>query len=159
MAKKKDEVVIEASESATASADTATTESTNSIKPEDTTGDASTSEASAEDVSTPNTAVVEESKKSDEEVSKADVEVTADTPDTAPVAPEYDEKGEDAPQSGVTVKGPVKVYRGRNIATITAIAAAVVTDGDIVVEKGTKWQPVIFTSKSGKSTKGYIIVK
>ena len=57
------------------------------------------------------------------------------------------------------LKGNFKVYRGRNLATITAMTATVVPSGDVIVENGVKWLPVIFTSKSGKVANGFIVVR
>ena len=57
------------------------------------------------------------------------------------------------------LKGNFKVYRGRNLATITAMTATVVPSGDVIVENGVKWLPVIFTSKAGKVASGFIVVR
>lgn len=68
------------------------------------------------------------------------------------------EKKEAAPKLTM-LKGNFKVYRGRNLATITAMTATVVPSGDVIVENGVKWLPVIFTSKSGKVASGFIVVR
>ena len=68
------------------------------------------------------------------------------------------EKKEVAPKLAM-LKGNFKVYRGRNLATITAMTATVVPSGDVIVENGVKWLPVIFTSKSGKVSSGFIVVR
>ena len=69
------------------------------------------------------------------------------------------EKKEEVAPKLTMLKGNFKVYRGRNLATITAMTATVVPSGDIIVENGVKWLPVIFTSKSGKVASGFIVVK
>ena len=69
------------------------------------------------------------------------------------------EKKEEVAPKLTMLKGNFKVYRGRNLATITAMTATVVPSGEVIVENGVKWLPVIFTSKSGKVASGFIVVK
>ena len=69
------------------------------------------------------------------------------------------EKKEEVAPKLTMLKGNFKVYRGRNLATITAMTATVVPSGDVIVENGVKWLPIIFTSKSGKVASGFIVVK
>lgn len=93
--------------------------------------------------------VVEPQEEKSEDGAK--VESQDDTP-----AEETTEK--DSPKLTM-MKGSFKVYRGRNLATITAIAAAVVPAGEVIVENDVKWLPVIFTAKSGRVSKGFIVVR
>ena len=81
-------------------------------------------------------------------------QVTEDSEGSAATA----EKKEVAPKLTM-LKGNFKVYRGRNLATITAMTATVVPSGDVIIENDVKWLPVIFTSKSGKVASGFIVVK
>ena len=85
-------------------------------------------------------------------------EVTQFTEDSEGSAATVEKKEEVAPKLTM-LKGNFKVYRGRNLATITAMTAAVVPSGDVIVENGVKWLPVIFTSKSGKVASGFIVVR
>lgn len=60
------------------------------------------------------------------------------------------------PELGKLLTGNFKVYRGRNINTITALANAVIVDGEYVEENGLLWLPVRFNNKTGTESKGYI---
>lgn len=57
------------------------------------------------------------------------------------------------------LRGTFKIYRGRNIATITSLAAVVIPAGEVIEEDGIKWLPVIFTSRTGKQAAGFIITQ
>lgn len=85
-------------------------------------------------------------------------ELTQVTEDSEGSAATTEKKEEVAPKLTM-LKGNFKVYRGRNLATITAMTATVVPSGDVIVENGVKWLPVIFTSKSGKVASGFIVVR
>ena len=85
-------------------------------------------------------------------------ELTQVTEDSKGSAATAEKKEEVAPKLTM-LKGNFKVYRGRNLATITAMTATVVPSGDVIVENGVKWLPVIFTSKSGKVASGFIVVR
>lgn len=58
-----------------------------------------------------------------------------------------------------TLTGRFKIYRGRNINTITSLTSTVVTDGDIIEEDGVRWQPVKYNGRTGVEATGYIIVR
>ena len=85
-------------------------------------------------------------------------ELTQVTEESEGSAAPSEKKEEVAPKLAM-LKGNFKVYRGRNLATITAMTATVVPSGDVIVENGVKWLPVIFTSKSGKVASGFIVVR
>ena len=85
-------------------------------------------------------------------------ELTQVTKDSEGSAATSEKKEEVAPKLTM-LKGNFKVYRGRNLATITAMTATVVPSGDVIVENGVKWLPVIFTSKSGKVANGFVVVR
>lgn len=95
-----------------------------------------------------------EDKDSESDSTDELTQVTEDSEGSAATA----EKKEVA-QKLTMLKGNFKVYRGRNLATITAMTATVVPSGDVIVENGVKWLPVIFTSKSGKVASGFIVVR
>ena len=86
-------------------------------------------------------------------------ELTQVTEDSKGSAATAEKKEEEVAPKLTMLKGNFKVYRGRNLATITAMTAAVVPSGDVIVENGVKWLPVIFTSKSGKVASGFIVVR
>lgn len=138
----------------------AATEQTASVpdRSEDSTEGASETET----VETSATATIEETNESaaednDSESASTDElpQVTEDSEGSAATA----EKKEEVAPKLTMLKGNFKVYRGRNLATITAMTAAVVPSGDVIVENGVKWLPVIFTSKSGKVASGFIVVR
>lgn len=115
-----------------------------------------------ETVETSASATAEDTHKSaaedkDSESASTD-ELTQVTKDAEGSAATAEKKEEVAPKLTM-LKGNFKVYRGRNLATITAMTAAVVPSGDVIVENGVKWLPVIFTSKSGKVASGFIVVR
>lgn len=60
------------------------------------------------------------------------------------------------PPLGKLLTGNFKVYRGRNIQTITALTNAVIVDGDYIEENGLLWLPVRFNNKIGTESKGFI---
>lgn len=96
-----------------------------------------------------------EDKDSESDSTDELTQVTEDSKGSAATA----EKKEEVAQKLTMLKGNFKVYRGRNLATITAMTATVVPSGDVIVENGVKWLPVIFTSKSGKVASGFIVVR
>lgn len=98
---------------------------------------------------------VEEDKDSESASTDELTQVTKDSEGSAATA----EKKEEVAPKLTMLKGNFKVYRGRNLATITAMTATVVPSGDVIVENGVKWLPVIFTSKSGKVASGFIVVR
>lgn len=98
---------------------------------------------------------VEEDKDSESASTDELTQVTEDSESSAATA----EKKEEVAPKLTMLKGNFKVYRGRNLATITAMTATVVPSGDVIVENGVKWLPVIFTSKSGKVASGFIVVR
>lgn len=98
---------------------------------------------------------VEEDKDSESASTDELTQVTEDSEGSAATA----EKKEEVAPKLTMLKGNFKVYRGRNLATITAMTATVVPSGDVIVENGVKWLPVIFTSKSGKVANGFIVVR
>ena len=98
---------------------------------------------------------VEEDKDSESASTDELTQVTEDSEGSAATA----EKKEEVAPKLTMLKGNFKVYRGRNLATITAMTATVVPSGDVIVENGVKWLPVIFTSKSGKVASGFIVVR
>lgn len=97
------------------------------------------------------TAVAVEDVK-DEEAAETAVEVKKDTV-------ENKEDIETAEHEVQMLRGNFKVYRGRNIATITSLAAVVIPAGEVIEEDGIKWLPVIFTSRTGKQAAGFIITQ
>lgn len=62
-------------------------------------------------------------------------------------------------EPGQVLTGNFKVYRGRNVSTITAMCSTVVRDGDEIVENGVRWLPVVFNNKAGTLSRGFIIVR
>lgn len=98
---------------------------------------------------------VEEDKDSESASTDELTQVTEDSEGSAATA----EKKEEVAPKLTMLKGNFKVYRGRNLATITAMPATVIPSGDVIVENGVKWLPVIFTSKSGKVANGFIVVR
>lgn len=96
-----------------------------------------------------------EDKDSESDSTDELTQVTEDSKGSAATA----EKKEEVAPKLTMLKGNFKVYRGRNLATITAMTATVVPSGDVIVENGVKWLPVIFTSKSGKVASGFIVVR
>ena len=96
-----------------------------------------------------------EDKDSESDSTDELTQVTEDSKGSAATA----EKKEEVAPKLTMLKGNFKVYRGRNLATITAMPATVIPSGDVIVENGVKWLPVIFTSKSGKVANGFIVVR
>lgn len=95
-----------------------------------------------------NKEVKEESKK-DAKEEKGSKEDAKDEEKEPEFIPEY--------VAETTLTGNFKVYRGRNYATITALATSVTVDGEEIVENGTAWLPVVFKARSGNISKGYIV--
>lgn len=84
-----------------------------------------------------------------------------EAPENAPEEDSKEEKGAEVISEDVietSLAGNFKVYRGRNYATITALASTVVLDGEKITENDVTWQPVVFTARSGRVTKGYIVI-
>ena len=91
------------------------------------------------------------------------VDATVNLADTTPTVSEDDvettSETTDVTESVEVLTGTFKVYRGRNISTITAMTNTVVRDGDEIIENGIKWLPVVFNSKAGTLSRGFIITK
>lgn len=99
--------------------------------------------------------------EADTEPEGADAEIVEDE---LPEGPGPNTASSDEVFVGVTEPGQVltgnfKVYRGRNISTITAMCSIVVRDGDEIVENSVRWLPVVFNNKAGTLSRGFIIVK
>jgi len=123
---------------------------------EDTTAEVKTVET---EVSANNETKVDEVKAAAvEDVKKEEVVASA-----AEVKKDIAAKKEDAAQPAdhevKMMTGTFKVYRGRNIATITSLTSAVIPTGEVIEEDGNKWLPVSFTSRTGKQAVGYIITQ
>ena len=115
-----------------------------------------------ETVETPTPVTTEdpnESAAEDKDSESTSTDESAQVTEESEGSAETAEKKEEAAPKLTMLKGNFKVYRGRNLATITAMTAAVVPSGDVIVENDVKWLPVIFTSKSGKVASGFIVVK
>ena len=102
----------------------------------------------------------DESAAEDKDSESTSTDESAQATEESEGSAEPSEKKEEAVAPKLAMlKGNFKVYRGRNLATITAMTATVVPSGDVIVENGVKWLPVIFTSKSGKVASGFIVVR
>lgn len=78
---------------------------------------------------------------------------------TGPDTHSSDEVVVEVTEPGQVLTGNFKVYRGRNISTITAMCSTVVRDGDEILENGVKWLPVVFNNKAGTLSRGFIIIR
>ena len=105
------------------------------------------------------TEVPNESAAEDKDSESTSTDESAQVTEESEGSAETAEKKEEVAPKLTMLKGNFKVYRGRNLATITAMTAAVVPSGDVIFENGVKWLPVIFTSKSGKVASGFIVVE
>lgn len=85
--------------------------------------------------------------------------ITTVTEDNVETTPDSTSETADVTQGVEVLTGTFKVYRGRNISTITAMTNTVVRDGDEIIENGIKWLPVVFNSKAGTLSRGFIITK
>ena len=115
-----------------------------------------------ETVETPTPVTTEdpnESAAEDKDSESTSTDESAQVTEESEGSAETAEKKEEAAPKLTMLKGNFKVYRGRNLATITAMTATVVPSGDVIFENGVKWLPVIFTSKSGKVASGFIVVR
>ena len=155
-----EETVEEQTATEQTSEEQAATEQTTSVP--DGSEDSAEGASETQTVETSATDTIEDTNESatedkDSESASTD-ELTQVTEDSEGSAATAEKKEEVAPKLTM-LKGNFKVYRGRNLATITAMTATVVPSGDVIVENGVKWLPVIFTSKSGKVASGFIVVR